>query len=207
MPTHPLASSLAPTPSLSCPPSISPQLSPLCTLTLLLAPSPVWRSGGVCSGVGRAMGCWRTWGCQCGRACSVTVRLTGVQGWGVQSRGRGGRCWVQRGRVTAGGACETALVGCCIVARPVRWRPSRGGGLCGAVGVQDMADTSALCTVATWWPRQGRALQWRRQLARELPMGKSPGNHSKISKVEKKRKKKKEKTHRLPARTQQRAYP
>ena len=127
MPTHPLASSLAPTPSLSCPPSISPQLSPLRALTLLLAPSPVWRSGGACSGVGRVMGCWKTWGCQCGRACSVTAKLTGVQGWGAQRGGRGGRCWARRGRVTAGGAREAALVGRRIVARPVRWRPSRGG--------------------------------------------------------------------------------
>ena len=111
----------------SCPPSISPQLSPLRALTLLLAPSPVWRSGGACSGVGRAMGYWRTWGCQCGGACSLTARLTSMQGWGAQSRGWGGQCWVQWGRVTASGAREAALVGRRIVAWPVRWRPSRGG--------------------------------------------------------------------------------
>ena len=109
-----------------------------------------------------------------------------------------GTCHCQWG--PGGGACGASHS--CVAGEVA----AESGGLCGAVGVQDVADTLALCTVATWWPRQSCASQWRRQLVQGLPMGKSPGNHLKISKVEKKRKKKKEKTHRLPARTQRRAY-
>ena len=131
-------------------------------------------------------------GCQCGGVYSGTVGLTGVQGWSAQSRGRAGRCGARRGRVTAGGAHEAALVGCRIVVWLVTWRPSR------SPVAQWGCKTWWTCRRCAPWQRSGHASQWRRRLAQASPVGKSPGKQSKISKGKKKkekdkRKKKKEK--------------
>ena len=63
-----------------------------------------------------------------------------MQSWSMQSRRHGGWCEVQQGHASA--ACEAALVGHHIVGWPVTCDVAAESGPHGAVGVQDMADTS-----------------------------------------------------------------